>query len=59
MKKKIRELTDEEMDKICDKNYKKYKTCYDCPLKAGMDSNNCLKYLGLDLDQEVEVEEDE
>ena len=58
MKKKIRDLTDEDMDKICDKNYKKHKTCYDCPLKAGMDSNNYLKYLGLDLDQEIEVEDE-
>lgn len=55
MKKKIGDLTDKEMEKICHKNYGKYKTCYDCPLKIGDDS--CFKYL--DLDKEIEVEEDE
>lgn len=37
---------------ICDNNYKKYKTCYDCPLQIGEDS--CFKYL--DLNKEIEVE---
>ena len=55
MKKKIRELTDEEKEQICNKNHKKYGTCYDCPLK--IDDYNCFKYV--DSDREVEVEEDE
>lgn len=53
MKKKLKDLTDEEMEKICNNNYKKYKTCYDCPLQ--MEDGPCFK--NLDLDQEIEVEE--
>lgn len=56
MKKKMRDLTDKEMEKICDKNYQKYGTCYDCPLQIE-GNNNCFKYF--DLDQEIEVEEDD
>jgi len=55
MKKKIKDLTNEEIEKICDNNRKKYKTCYDCPLKIGEDS--CFKCL--DLDKVIEVIEDE
>lgn len=51
MKKKLKELTAEEMEKICDNNHKKYKTCYDCPLK--IEDDCCFKYL--DLDKEIEV----
>lgn len=51
--KKIKDLTNDEKKAICDKNYKKYKTCYDCPLQIGKDS--CFKYL--DLEQEIETEE--
>ena len=54
MKKKIGELTDEEIEKICDNNYRKYKTCCNCPLQIGEDS--CFKYL--DLDKEIEVDEE-
>ncbi len=54
MKKKFRDLTDEEMDQICNKNHQKYGTCYDCPLKIGED--RCFKYL--DLDKEIEVKEE-
>lgn len=54
MKKKMRDLTEEEFEKVCDNNYKKYKTCYGCPLLIGDDS--CFKYL--DLDQEIEVDEE-
>ena len=54
MKKKIKDLTDEEIEKICDNNHKKYKTCYDCPLQIGEDS--CFKYL--DLGKEIEVNEE-
>ncbi len=53
MKKKLKDLTDEETEKICDNNHKKYKTCYDCPLQIG---DICFK--NLDLDKEVEVEEE-
>lgn len=55
MKKKLKDLTDREMEKICDKNYQKYGTCYNCPLQIGEDS--CYYYL--DLDREIEVEENE
>ena len=47
MKKKIKDLTEEEIEKICDNNYRKYKTCYNCPLQIGEDS--CFKYLDLGL----------
>lgn len=53
MKKKIRDLTDEEMEKICDKNIEKYNSCYGCSLRTGVDG--CFKYL--DLDKEIEVKE--
>ena len=53
MKKKMRDLTDEEIEKICNNNYKKYGTCYECPLQIG---DSCFKYL--DLDQEIEVKEE-
>lgn len=53
MKKKIGNLTDKEIEKICDNNYRKYKTCYNCPLQIGEDS--CFKYL--DLGKEIEVDE--
>ena len=52
MKKKIKELTDEEIEKICDDNYKKYKSCYNCPLQVG--EHSCFKFL--DLNQEIEIE---
>lgn len=55
MKKKLKDLTDEEMKKICYNNYKKYKTCYNCPLQIG--ENNCFKFV--DLDKEIEVEDNE
>jgi len=55
MIKKIKDLTDKEMERICDKNYQKYHTCYNCPLQIGED--NCFKFL--DLDRAIEVEEDE
>ena len=55
MKKKICDLTDKEMKKICYENHRKYNTCCDCPLQIGEDS--CFQYL--DLDREIEVEEDE
>jgi hypothetical protein len=54
MKKKIRELTEEDIKKLCDNNYEKYGGCYGCPLETGEDG--CLGYL--DLDQEIEVNED-
>ena len=55
MIKKVKDLTNEEMKKFCDKNYQKYHTCYDCPLQIG--EHYCFKFL--DLEQEIEVEEDE
>ena len=51
MKKKIRDLTEEEMEKVCDENHRKYGTCYNCPLQLEVDY--CFKYL--DLDKETEV----
>ena len=54
MKKKIGELTDEEVKKICRK-----KNCWTCPLNKICDDNcNCNpRELAQYLDQEVEVEE--
>ena len=52
---KMRDLTNEEMEKICDKNHQKYGTCYECPLQ--IEGGNCFKYL--DLDKEIEVEDDD
>lgn len=54
MKKKIKDLTDEEIEKICNENHKKYKTCYNCPLKIG--ENNCFKFV--DLNKKIEVEDE-
>jgi len=54
MKKKIRDLTKEEIEKLCDNYFEKHKNCQSCPLNG---INNCLKYLGLNLDQEIEVED--
>ena len=55
MKKKIRDLTDEEIEKVCDRNHRKYGTCYNCPLQLE-EGNYCFKYL--DLDKEIEVDEE-
>lgn len=54
MKKKIRDLAKEEIEKICDENHRKYGTCYDCPLQLE-EGSCCFKYL--DLDREIEVDE--
>ena len=54
--KKFRDLTDEEIDKLCDKQFKKYRTCFECPLKVG--DNACLKILDLDRAIEVEVNDE-
>lgn len=54
MLKKLKDLTNEEMEKICDSNYQKYHTCYECPLQIG--ESNCFKFL--DLDQEIEVKDE-
>ena len=55
MKKKIKDLTEEEFEKVCNNNYKKYKTCYNCPLQLE-EGSCCFKYL--DLDKEIEVDEE-
>ena len=55
MKKKIRDLTEEEIKKVCDENNRKYGTCYNCPLQLEVDY--CFKYL--DLDKEIEVNNNE
>ncbi len=55
MKKKIRDLTEDEMQKICNENHKKYGTCYDCPLQLE-EGSYCFKCL--DLDREIEVNEE-
>ncbi len=56
MKKKIKDLTEEEMEKLCDIHCQKYNNyCMYCPLKIGTDG--CFKYV--DLDQEIEAEENE
>ena len=55
MKKKIRDLAKEEIEKICDRNHRKYGTCYDCPLQLE-EGSCCFKYL--DLDREIEVDEE-
>lgn len=52
-KKKIRDLTNEEIEKICDKYRKKPEICCGCPLEVG--EYSCLRCL--DLDEEIEVEE--
>ena len=54
MIKKMRNLTDEEMEKICNENHKKYHTCYDCPLQ--LDGGYCFK--DLELNKEFEVEDE-
>jgi len=55
MKKKLKDLTNEEMEKICNKHYDKHKRCAGCILNIGND--HCMKYL--DLDKEIEVEEND
>ena len=52
MKKKLGDLTEEEMKKVCYENNRKYGTCYNCPLQ--LEEGYCFKYL--DLDREIEVE---
>lgn len=52
MKKKMRDLTYKEMEKIYDNYFGKYKYCKGCILNLGYD--RCFKYL--DLDWEIEVE---
>ena len=51
MKKKIKDLTLEEMNKICKKQF----TCRNCPLKSSF--KTCIKYWGVYLEREVEVDE--
>ena len=63
MSKKIRDLTDKEIDKICNKQM----YCSDCPLYLGEDSDNeeiCLRYnydafeKALEIaDKSIEIEE--
>ena len=61
MKKKIKDLTLEEMNKIC----RQYKVCLYCPLKTDKSSVRCNCYrdimidviVAFDLDTEVEVDE--
>lgn len=50
IKKKIKDLTLEECDKIC----KKYELCYGCPLEETI---KCIYYNEEALEEEVEVEE--
>ena len=55
MKKKIKDLTDEEVIKICG-NYR----CKECPLFTYKDWCRCKDdFLGLYGEEEIEVEEDE
>lgn len=54
MKKKIGDLTKEEIKKICDKYLNQHEICCDCPLQTTKD-DACLRCL--DLDKEIEVEE--
>ncbi len=55
MKKKLKDLTNEEMEKICNKHYDKHKRCAGCILNIGND--HCMKYL--DLDKEIEVKDND
>ncbi len=54
MIKKMRDLTDDDIKKVCFENHKKYGTCYNCPLQIGEDS--C--FINVDLDKEIEVKEE-
>ena len=51
MKKKIKDLTKEEMKKFCHDRRDSGHFCWDCPLGVGFDS--CLE--NYDLDKEIEV----
>ncbi len=51
MKKKIKDLTKEEMEKFCHDRRDSGHFCWSCPLGVGFDS--CLK--NYDLDKEIEV----
>lgn len=52
---RVRDLTSLDISNLCTKHYKKYRTCFNCPLRIGKD--NCFK--NLDLDRAIEVEYDE
>ena len=54
MKKKIKDLTLEEVTKICKNN-----SCYDCPLKDAPCYEGFYAVVNSGLDQEIEVEDDE
>ena len=49
---KLRDLTDEEINELCDKQFKRYRTCFECPLKLSDDT--CMKIINLDTTIEVE-----
>ena len=65
MKKKIKDLTLEEVKKICDKYYigynPEYNNCLNCPLCIGEEEFGraiCGKYMIDWVNEEIEVEED-
>lgn len=63
-KKKIKDLTLEEIVEICNKNDNDGKSCVECPLNKHICYfNECVSMMGCrnetkDLEQEIEVEED-
>lgn len=52
---KVRDLTDKEAQDLCNKHFKKYRTCFGCQLR--IEDSVCYKLL--DLDRAIEVEYDE
>ena len=52
---RVRDLTSKIVSEMCIKYWRKYRTCWGCPLKIG--DKNCFK--NVDLDRVVEVEYDE